>query len=195
MTTAPKPQPSPFVWTRATWFGWLLGVPSIALLALLGEVLGIGGSQTLVGAGMGAGVGLLQGTVLRRSGVRLMPWVGACVIGLALPFLVWDIAKAVGTHRTYSLFLCVTAGGLIAGILQATLLRARVPPTWWVLASTLGWGLAGGLATSADTLLRAHSIRGLAGAGLYLGLITSGGIILGVVTGLVLSRHWRTTAV
>ena len=44
----------------ATWAGWLLGIPFIIILALMGEAVGIGGSQFLVGAGMGTGTGLLQ---------------------------------------------------------------------------------------------------------------------------------------
>ena len=45
-------------WLRATVAGWLLGVPLIVALALLGEAVGVGGAQFLVGVGMGAGLGL-----------------------------------------------------------------------------------------------------------------------------------------
>ena len=41
-------------WRRATTGGWLLGVPMIVVLALIGETVGLGGTQTLVGVGMGA---------------------------------------------------------------------------------------------------------------------------------------------
>ena len=36
------------VWLRATWLGWILGVPLILVLALAGEAVGIGGAQVLV---------------------------------------------------------------------------------------------------------------------------------------------------
>lgn len=190
MTASHAPHPSSVTWTGATWAGWILGVPCIALLALLGEQLHIGGAQTLVGAGMGAGVGLLQARVLRRFGLPFQPWLWSCIAGLAFPFLVWDIAKALGTTWSYSLLACVTSGGLVAGIWQAGLLRSHVGRFWWVISSTLGWGLAGVLATSADKMVRSHAIRGLAGAGAYLALVTCGGVVLGVVTGWVLAHRW-----
>ncbi|MGH7469330.1 MAG: hypothetical protein ACRENP_15365 [Longimicrobiales bacterium] len=66
-------------------------------LALLGETIGIGGAQVLVGAGMGTGVGLLQMRVMRNVVHRSAPWFWSCVAGLALPFLATDIAKAAGS--------------------------------------------------------------------------------------------------
>lgn len=54
-------------WIRATWVGWLAGIPMVALFALFGEVVGIGGAQILVGAGMGAAVGIAQGRALRTT--------------------------------------------------------------------------------------------------------------------------------
>src|SRR5262245_14229103 len=53
-------------WVGATCVGWLLGVPIIFVFALIGEAVGIGGTQVLVGAGMGAGIGLMQALALRR---------------------------------------------------------------------------------------------------------------------------------
>jgi len=46
-----SPTPSLVSWLRATWLSWILGMPCIVLLALLGEALGLGGKQVLVGAG------------------------------------------------------------------------------------------------------------------------------------------------
>lgn len=175
-----------------TWLGWLLGIPCVTLLAFAGEAVGIGGTQVLVGAGMGMGVGLLQGRALRRLGMPSTPWFWACFVGLAIPFLGWDIAARLGTSLHYSLPFCVALGGVLAGCWQAMLLRGRFSgPGWWALASAIGWGLAGAMASSADVLLRNHAIRGLAGAGLYLGLIGLGGAVLGAVTGAALTQRWR----
>jgi len=174
-------------WVRATWAGWLLGVPLIIALALIGEAVGIGGSQFLVGAGMGAGVGLMQGRVIKSLLQSFAPWFWSCVAGLSLPFLVADIAKAAKWNFPYSLYLSVALGGLIAGVWQSRLLRSQSRNAgWWILASVAGWSLAACTALISDNLFRSHSIRGIWGALAYLGIIASGGLILGLVTGISL---------
>lgn len=173
-------------WVRATWSGWVLGVPCVIVLALLGEAVGIGGAQVLVGAGMGAGIGLMQGRAMRGVLQKFLPWFWACVVGLAVPFLATDIAKVANWDLTYSLYICVATGGLIVGIWQAFLLRARFRNAiWWAAASAIGWLLASGTAAISDALQRSKSLRGIGGALAYLGIITSGGLILGAVTGLM----------
>jgi hypothetical protein len=82
-------------WIGATTLGWILGVPLVAGLAIIGEALGIGGVQVLVGAGMGLGVGLLQGRLIRRLGVS---------------------ARALGHDPRFALYVCVILGGAIAGL-------------------------------------------------------------------------------
>src|SRR5689334_4848194 len=111
-------------WVAATWGGWLLAVPVIAALALVGEAIGIGGSQTLVGAGVGCAVGFTQGrAVRRRLEMKFAPWFWSCVVGLTVPFLATDLSHYAGITVPYSLPLCVTIGGLITGSLQARALR------------------------------------------------------------------------
>lgn len=68
-------------WVRATWAGWLLGIPLLILLALLGEALGIGGAQVFVGVGIGTGVGVAQARALRRHLASSTPWFWSCVEG------------------------------------------------------------------------------------------------------------------
>ena len=170
-------------WVRATWFGWLLGIPFIIVLALVGEAVGIGGAQVLVGAGLGTGIGLMQGRMIRSMLPKSGTWLWSCVVGLALPFLVTDIAKAARWDARYSLFVCVAVGGLISGAWQAIILRTRFRKTLlWVVASALGWTLAAGTSTVADPLSRLPALRGLWGAVVYLGIVAAGGLILGLVT-------------
>jgi hypothetical protein len=154
--TQPSPDRVPIAmrgWLRATSLGWLLGVPCILVLALVGEAIEIGGAQVLVGLGMGSAVGLLQGRAMRPVIGDAWPWVVASGVGLALPFLVADIAALREWELRYSLQWCVTIGGVIVGAWQALLLRARVHGTaWWLAASALGWTLAGAAARAADAL-------------------------------------------
>jgi hypothetical protein len=127
------------LWLRATWAGWLLGVPLIIVLALAGEALGIGGSQVIVGAGMGAGTGLVQGRIIRRIVHKSVPWFWSNVVGLALPFLVVDISNVAGWQLVFSLPVCVATGGMIASAWQALILRSRLRKPWfWVPAGALG---------------------------------------------------------
>lgn len=177
-----------FRWVRATWFGWLLGIPIIIVLALVGEAVGIGGAQVLVGAGLGTGIGLMQGRMIRSMLLKWGAWFWSCVVGLALPFLVTDIAKAARWNVAYSLFLSVAVGGLIAGGWQAIILRTRFRKTLlWVVASVLGWTLAAGTSAVAEPISRLPALRGLLGALVYLGIVGAGGLILGLVTGVCLA--------
>lgn len=182
-------------WVRATWAGWLLGIPCIIALALAGEAVGIGGAQALVGLGMGVGVGVMQGREMREVTGRAAPWAWSCALGLALPFLAYDIARVSGWEPRYSLYACVAAGGLVTGAWQALILRPHVRrPGAWVAASSAGWTLAAGAAALADIVRVLPPVRGLAGALLYLGVTVLGGLVLGVVTGFALDRLVRREA-
>lgn len=179
-------------WIRVTWAGWALGVPCIIALALAGEAVGMGGSQVLVGAGMGAGVGLMQGRALKDVLHAFAPWFWSCIIGLSAPFWVTDIAQAMDRAIPYSLEAYVALGGLIVGVWQWRLLRVRFNQAgWWVLASALGWSLA----AVAAALANAQPLRGIWGALLFLAIAVAGGLILGFVTGLALVRLRREEAV
>lgn len=180
----PSPAPTPRTWLRATWTGWLLGVPAIIGLALIGEALGIGASQGLVGAGMGLAVGGMQSRVLGAMVPKRGGWILATTVGLALPFLVHDISRLLGRELPYSLPVMVALGGLVAGAGQALLLRPRYRRALaWVAASIVGWSLAAGTTAIADTMFQARSIRGIGGALAYLGVILAGGLVLALATG------------
>lgn len=176
-------------WVRATWAGWLLGIPIVTVLALLGEAVGIGGMQFIVGAGMGAGIGLMQGRRIRDVLHEPGPWFWSCVVGLALPFLATDIGKATGWMTTFSPYACVAFGGLIIGIWQTMLLRSSSRRAgWWIVGSLAGWLLASGMVAVADWLFRSRSVSGILGAVAYLASLAAGGLMLGLVTGIALVR-------
>ena len=127
-------------WVQATAAGWLLGIPSVILFALVGEAIGLGGSQVMIGAGMGVSLGLLHARVMRRLVGRALPWFLSCVAGLAAALAGSDIAGALGWTPPYRLPLAIVAGGALVGTWQALILRARVPGAWtWVSANVLGW--------------------------------------------------------
>jgi hypothetical protein len=81
----------------------------------------------------------------------------------------------------------IAIGGLIVGGWQALMLSSQLRKTgWWIVASVLGWALAAGTSSIADSLPRSHAIRGVWGALAYLGIVAAGGLILGLVTGICL---------
>jgi hypothetical protein len=81
------------------------------------------------------------------------------------------------------------AGGALVGVWQARILRAVVPAAGaWVPANVLGWSAAATAVGTADALFQARVLGGAAGALVYLGLVASGGLLLGVITGRSLRR-------
>jgi hypothetical protein len=163
----------------------------IAALALRGEAVGIGGVQFLVGAGMGAGIGWMQGRVIRGVIHKSTPWIWSSILGLAAPFLVSDVSKTAGWNIPYSLMVCVVLGGIIAGVWQALILRPHFRSAgWWAPATAAGWTIAARTAYVADSWTRSHSIRGFKGLFVYLGIVAAGGLILGLITGFCLA--WMT---
>lgn len=170
-------------WIRATLAGWLLGIPLIIILALIGEAVGIGGAQVLVGVGMGAGIGFMQGRVIKRALKAPTYWFWSCLVGVGTPFLAVDIARLAGKQFPYSLQASIALGGFIAGVWQQFILRPHSCNSgWWILASAFGWTLAAGTAAVADW----QPLRGLWGAVAYLTIVASGGLILGLITGAAL---------
>ena len=176
-------------WVWRTWLGWTLGLLLAIVAAMVGDAIGAGESQTLIGVGMGAGVGLLQGRAIRGIISNAKAWTCSSVVGLAAPFLVFDLSRSAGWQLPFSLYISVALGGLGAGVWQSILMRPMVRRAWiWVLGSIAGWSLASASAAVADLLPRALSLRGLASAAAYLAAVVAGGLILGLVTGLVLVR-------
>lgn len=189
--TMPDNTPPLRAWVRATTLGWLLGFPLVIVLALAGEAIGAGGIQSLVGAAMGLGVGMLQGRALRPALGSALPWIIATTAALACPFIVYDVSVAIDKPLPYVLPVVVAIGGVVVGAWQALLLGRKFNGTgMWVVASVVGWTLAAAAAYSADAVQKL-GVRGIAGALLYLAAAAVGGPVLGFVTGPVLRRLER----
>ena len=171
-------------WVRSTELGWLLGIPLIIAFASIGEALGIGGLQCLVGAGMGAGVGWMQARELRGHLESPGRWALATLVALSLPFLVTDLLGLLGLRSLYSLGVCVICGGLLVATAQSRTLRLDPPAhRHWIVANLLGWSGAALLVGLADFVGRNRQPKGLLGAVLFLALVGLGGIVLGLATG------------
>lgn len=177
-------------WILATWMGWALGIVLTVAAAFGFEGLGAGGMQTPVGVGMGAGVGLMQSRRLKDIVPRPWLWIWASGAGLGIPFAIWDAVQRTGFESAYSLYVLVAAGGMLAGCWQAFFLKDAGVSNWvWMAASGAGWLLASASVAAADWMPRALGIRGLAGAGIFLGMALIGGAVLGLVTGYALKSN------
>ena len=183
------PAVSPRRWIAHTFAGWVAGVPLLLGLSMLFEAGGIQHANAPVGIGMGAGIGLLQARALRPAGVRGQAWATATIAGVALPFLLSDLARRLGLPLLYLVYPFAAIGGLLASLLQ---LRAwpglRPRALGWIAASTAGWWLACSSVALADLLSHRLHWAGLPGALAYLGIACSGGLLLGLATAAMLPR-------
>ena len=171
-------------WVRTVFFGWVLGIVMVVFLALIGEAIGARGSQLAVGLGMGLGVGFAQERALRGVIGPSRRWPGVSALGLALPFLIGDASRLFGVPIPYSIYATIVVAGLSIGILQSRLLPASaVTSGRWIVANAIGWTVAAAAVAWADTFTRTLGIRGVAGALIYLGVVASGGVALGLTTG------------
>ena len=114
-------------------------------------------------------------------------WITATTLGLSLPFIVADVLRFAGSPVPYSLAAYVALGGVLAGALQARLLRALpfARPAWWLVITPIGWLLAGSTVWLNELLPK--NVPGLLGAGRYLAVVLAGGVVLGVASAVA----WR----
>lgn len=174
-------------WMRTTFFGWCLGFALVLAFIALSGTVGLGNSQFPVGLGMGVGVGLLQRRAMAERTGTGTGWLGASVLGLTAPFLARDVARLLGLQFPYTLAGSIVVGGLVVGLLQGRVLHLDVGrAAMWVVASVAGWTLAGSTVVLNERVL--PKTPGIVGALIYIGVILTGGILLGAATGLVLPR-------
>ena len=157
--------------------GFIVGFPlSFLAMDILGERLG----QSFGGIVFGIGVGVLQWLVLRRRVTGVGWWVLTSAAGcygiIQAMFLGFPESAEMSYVSLLGLTVVVALGGAVTGILQWLVLRRQVSRAgWWVLASTVGWGLSMGV-----------SIAIPSGADDNLLQLAVTGAVLGVVTGAAL---------
>ncbi|MFQ5719817.1 MAG: hypothetical protein ACE5IK_09735, partial [Acidobacteriota bacterium] len=144
-------------WVRDTCFGWLVGLVVIIVAGIGGDLIGAGeaDSQFIIGLGMGAGVGYAQGRVVKCWLGAARDWTWTSVIGIGLPFVVFDFAGAIWSRLpdVPRLELEVAISGLLVGALQRRVLSLHSSrANWWVPACVAGWTLAAATAASGSLL-------------------------------------------
>ena len=172
---------------RVTFFGWTVGFILAILFILVVDSLGVRGTQSPLALGMGVGVGFMQARQLSPNLASRAPWLRATVFGLAVPFILVDLARAFDLPVPYSLAVLVALGGISVSVLQWRILQKVSDRTvLWLAASPPGWILGGSTVWISDQWL--PRIPGLVGALLYVAIILAGGILLGACTAPALTR-------
>ena len=163
------------------WLGFILG------LIIIGEDNGINLLRSILGyfmfgTSIGAMTGVLQWLVLRGRVSRVGWWVLASTAGLAVA-RGGAAAVASGNSEVLGSFeIAVMAlGGAMTGILQWLVLRRQVSRAgWWVLASTVGWGLGMTMEGAGLVLLYVWGTPAYllwVGSGAVLGAVTGGALV------------------
>jgi hypothetical protein len=169
-------------WVQLMTAGWLLGFVFVVALALLWGMTGQE-SQWMVGVGMAIGVALLQTRFLgTRIGKRR--WVVASAAAMGVPFVLWDVGRAIQTPVIPGLPGAAVIGAILLGVVQGRMLwNATRPIGWWTFANLVGWGIPVGIIGLGNV-----SKLGAWGPGLSTVAMFLGGALLGLSTGTAM--HW-----
>ena len=157
-------------WVVATIIGWVVGMfAAIVLSYLVVNLVYPKETNLIVGLCLGAAVGLSQKIAVRRRITLAHSWVWGAMVGIGMPFVVVVFLDELrpGAGESWWLLLLI-AGGAICGLLQVPALRPHTSRVyWWVLASTVFWGLAWFIS-------RVAGAAGFLGGGAVLGAVSCG---------------------
>jgi hypothetical protein len=169
-------------WSLASIMGMFVGFfMGFIIAGLTHGVLGGRFAHAILGIVLGIGIGAMQWLVLRRRLSRTGWWILATVaVGYTIVHAGFmGFSASVNSLNALLRWTGIVAfGGAVTGVLQWLVLRPQISRSgWWVLISTVSWGLS-------VTVARAFS-WGVDDADAFGALIVTGAI-LGTVTGAAL---------
>lgn len=172
-------------WILLNFMGWFVGVFFIIALSGVLDSIGIEHMQFYVGAGMGTGIGLIQWWLMKDDLKIRFNWVLTSILVLTTPFVVFDFVIKDDATR---LLPSVIIGSLLLGGAHYYLLKSKVKSAiiWWPLSS-IGW-IFSVLAVASVNYTKYVSDSNLILFFLNLFLILSGGVILGISTGIAMKN-------
>ncbi|MFM6983062.1 MAG: hypothetical protein ACKOXF_02945 [Chitinophagaceae bacterium] len=173
-------------WMLFNFIGWFLGVFVMLGVSSLFEALSIRNTQIPVGVGMGFGIGLLQWWLLRTSVSLKFNWVWVSVFGMSLPFVVLEYLSPLSGEQVLLPAVCI--GAIITGYVHYAILKPLLNKAiLWLPASAFGW-LSALAAVKLLDYTHLMSDSNLVLFFVNLGLILSGGVLLGASTSLALRK-------
>lgn len=182
-------------WTLNTIYGWLLGFVVIIILALISEALGIGDSQFFVGTGIATGVGFMQNRIIRNRLKIGWNWMWMTILGMTFSFVIFDFGHNIlAIIPEFNLQLSVAVGGVIVGVLQYLILKAKSikGSYWWILISSIGWTSAGLVVGVVDYLKDYIEVGPLVLILNLLLMVFFSSLVLGLITGTGFIRLLKT---
>ena len=171
-------------WVIHTGIGWFLGVILILILSGFLESMHLDG-QSILGFGMGIGVGLAQWLLLKKYFSISINWVILLTIGLTSPFVAFDIASRYFILKPETFIPEIIASGTIfSSYLQYRFLLKPINPDTksWILYSLFGWMAAAMLCMFSYPFLMHYLTRNVV-AIINIILFTAAGPLLGFITG------------
>ena len=182
------------LWVFLSAMGWFMGflggfLASFAPIELIGQTpLGVGLASCVNAIVLGAVVGIFQWVVLRERVPGADRWIWSSIVGLAVAGgVVGPLLLVGGGNADFGSLAAVvgytlvgTLGGAVTGMLQRPVLRGQVSRSgWWVLASTVGWGLGMAVTGAGMNALAVGDFCGLMGffGGAVLGAVTGGALV------------------
>jgi hypothetical protein len=182
--TSERTIPTVRQWISASFLGWLAGIFLLVFTSGVFDAIGVEGFQFYLGLSMGVSVGVLQWRLLSRTSGIGSEWFIASAVGIAVPFLLFDLLKKNGlmVAGPASLQYSVALGGFAAAFWQALVLkRAGFLASRWVLVGWSGWVLGTATVLAID-YTKYISSNNLVLFALNLILMIAGGAVFGVAT-------------
>jgi hypothetical protein len=177
-------------WITASFLGWLCGIVVVIFTSGLFDAIGLEGYQFYLGISVGGSVGFFQQRMLSRTAGIGMQWIWWSMLGMGLPFLLFDLLKIYGgaSFGNTSLQYSIALGGALTSGLQSLLLRQKgYYASRWLLTGWSGWVLATATVLAVD-YTKYITDYNWALFVINLTLILSGGVVLGAITGLPLLK-------
>ncbi|UKN00262.1 hypothetical protein K6119_11005 [Paracrocinitomix mangrovi] len=182
-------------WIVFNFLGWILGTALVLIMSSSFDAIGIESLQFFVAVGIGLGIGLTQWLVLKRVSKIRAKWILYTMLGLSIPFIISDVLKYFNLLDLEELLIpvCVAIGSIFLGIFQSKLLADyKINAVFWIGISFISWVLIS-LAVISVAYTQLISDNVWFGFTVNLILLLSGGIILGVITGIHLKKHMTIT--
>ena len=133
-------------WILLTVAGWFTGVVIIIGLGLITESTGLNlGGNSVVGIGMGAGVGWMQWLALKKHIAVSKNWIWFSIAAFTITYVVADILGGFYELKPETFLPFATAlGALLSGLLQYQFILNKLSSRalQWIILSVIGWSLA-----------------------------------------------------